>query len=271
MGASYRKYLLDALAERRANNAGYSLRAFARRLGYSPSHLSRVLKGTKNISPAAARRIATRLKMARSEMEHFLDLAGWETSEGRVKELLERRLGKSAPALRRRKLRAEAFRLIADWYHLPLLELAGTTEFKSDPHWIAGRLGISVARAKAAVELLVSLKLLTRAADGRLSQGDPAAVETTDDVPDAAIRAHHEQMSRLAALAVHGQPVSEREFQSLQFPMDERQIPRLKELVRDFAQRLENEFRSRDASEVYQVNLQFFRLTRSGRRPKGDQ
>lgn len=269
MGPNYRKYLQDALAQRCAKNPNYSMRAFAKQVGISPSHLSRVMNGKKDISPIAALRIANHLKLKPADMENFLDLVGWETSEGHTKELIAGRLEARSKELKRKTLRLEAFRLIADWYHLPLLELAGARGFKSDSRWIAAKLGISVAEAKSAVNLLVSLKLLAQDEKGKLTRVDGASVETPDDITSVAVRKHHEQMSLKAASAVHEQDTHEREFQSLQFPFDEKKIKRLKEMVREFSQKIEKEFKSSQATEIYQMNLQFFRLTRKNRNGGG--
>lgn len=269
MHTTYRQYLQYALQERCAKNPSYSLRAFARQVGVSPSHLSRVLKGQKDISAAAAQRIVRHLNLKRPEMEHFLDLVGWETSEGQAKVLLEKRVSARAASIARRTLRLDVFRLIADWYHLPLLELAATRGFKSDPRWIAAKLGITLPEAKASLRLHLALKLLHLQADGKLIRSDDASVETTDDIPAAAIRRHHEQMSRKAARAIHEQTLVEREFQSVQFPVEEKKIQKVKELIREFAQKLENDFRSSEGEDVYQINLQLFRLTRRTRLRRG--
>ena len=62
-----------ALDRRKKRNAGYSLRAFARDLGISPSLLNEVLQGKHGLSQANARKIANRLGYPSEAVSRFCD------------------------------------------------------------------------------------------------------------------------------------------------------------------------------------------------------
>lgn len=77
-GADFRLYLRKVLAEKCARNPKYSLRAFARKIGLSPSHLSRVTNGSAGISIAAAYKLALGLDLSTEETKSFVELVGLE-------------------------------------------------------------------------------------------------------------------------------------------------------------------------------------------------
>ncbi len=62
-------------------NTTFSLRAFARLVGVSPSHLSRALSGQKRLSATSARQISLALNHTSEEADHFLGLIELEGSE----------------------------------------------------------------------------------------------------------------------------------------------------------------------------------------------
>ena len=70
----YREILKNVMNERKAFNPNYSLRAFSRDLGVSPSRLSQVLKGSYGFSPKAAKEIVLKLNFNEEESRYFCDL-----------------------------------------------------------------------------------------------------------------------------------------------------------------------------------------------------
>src|SRR5277367_2598506 len=79
---SYRDYLRTTLAERSGRRRGsYSVRAFARQLGFAQGFLADVLKGNKNLSAEGAMRAATALGLSPDERENFSLLVQLETAK----------------------------------------------------------------------------------------------------------------------------------------------------------------------------------------------
>lgn len=261
MNTDYRDYLKGALAEQFSQRPGYSLRAFARQAGISASHLSRVLNGKKDLSHDSARRIAMELNMPDHVQEHFLDLVSWHSADSHTKKLLTERLSNREQNSPYRTLEMDMFKVLADWYCLPLLELTQTKEFKSDIPWIAKRLKISNLEVQTTIDRLISLQLLERDASGNLRTTNGTDVQTPNDIASVAIRKHHEQMTRKAAEALNEQDVEEREFQGMHLSFDPQNIRSAKKVIRDFIAKFEAEFKTVPGAEVYQLNMQFFRLT----------
>ncbi len=82
-----------------ASNPRYSLRAFARDIGISPSRLSAILKGRQGLSESSASRIAAKLGWEGEAAERFvlMVLAADSRSKGRRTEALNRLNHDSSP------------------------------------------------------------------------------------------------------------------------------------------------------------------------------
>jgi plasmid maintenance system antidote protein VapI len=80
--------LQEAFERRIAKNSRYSLRAFARSLGISPSRLCEILKGKQGLSVAWAEKIATRLKFEKEKKRQFCDLVEAEHSRSEARRRL---------------------------------------------------------------------------------------------------------------------------------------------------------------------------------------
>lgn len=68
----YIKLLLDEIGKRKNKNPRYSLRAFARYLGMSPSTLSRILSNSQELSHSACKTIIKKLKFKREDSVLFI-------------------------------------------------------------------------------------------------------------------------------------------------------------------------------------------------------
>ncbi len=71
----FRVFLKDELQRRASKNPAYSLRAFARDIGLTNSHLSMTLSGRKRISPETAENVAFRMNLNTNEAEYVVLLA----------------------------------------------------------------------------------------------------------------------------------------------------------------------------------------------------
>lgn len=230
---NFRLRLRERYAELSETNPRYSLRAFAKRTGLCASVLSRVINGKRSLPLETMLRVSQSLN---------LDL-----------------LPSSADKRKAEVIEAEAFKVIADWYHFPIIELIRTRGFKSDEHWIAKRLDLPLAIVQAALDRLEKLKLIERD-HGQIRAVD-RYVKTSDDVKSSAIRAHHRQMLKKADAALD-ENVDEREFQAINFSFERDDMPEAKKMIRDFCTRFNCRFSKEGGEDIYQLNLQLFKLTK---------
>lgn len=265
----YRDVLEHQYAQRCRHNPDYSQRAFARELGLSASQLSEVMKGVHGLSPARARAIAERLRMDETATERFVDLVeAKHARDPRRRQQAQERLEARRDHESFDMLPSDAFQMIAEWYHLALLELLKTRHFRSDAGWIAKALRIPVETAVGAVSRLRRLGLVRT--DGGRIRAMKAKVSTTFDVPSQAIRTFHSQVLDKAKDALPHQSVDEREFGALLVPVGKHQIPEAKRLIREFQDRFSEELGADLVKdEVYALSVQFFRLSDASRGAPG--
>ena len=241
------KLLVEHLEERKVKNQAYSLRAFARQMGVSPSTLSEVVRGRRRISRDLAEKIVDRLQVPPPRARAILGLFP-----------SRRRLRKTAPARapRRTPLDMDQYYLIADWYYFAILSLAETVGFQNDVAWIAERLGLPKRTARAAVTRLVKLGMLT-------PDLAPTGVgfTTSSGLAHQAIRKNHVQSLALAQNSLARDPVAARVLTSVTMAIDPDLLPEAGARLNAFRDELCAFLESGPKKEVYKLGLQLFPLT----------
>ncbi len=241
----------------RAQNANpqFSLRAYAKRLGIHVGALSSILNGKRNVSRKLAERVARRMML---DPQKRSELLGFFPAKRKSKPGLAP--AEAKPSSRYLELSAQSFRVIAEWEHFAVLCLFRMRDFRSDPEWMAAKLGISEAKVTATVERLLSLDLVARNAAGKLSR-TTQSVRTTDDVADLSLKKCHEQSLDLAKRSLFRDPVHLRDHTSVSMAIDPSKLSMAKELIRKFQDELSDLLESGNPSEVYRLSMQLFPLT----------
>ncbi|MBC7754274.1 MAG: TIGR02147 family protein [Moraxellaceae bacterium] len=240
---------LEELSEKRP---GYSLRSLAKKLDISPSHLSRVLRGQKGISYQSALRLIKELDLTKHQSEEIIQLYKEQSNPKTSKVIAEQQ--------KQQILNLEVFRMIADWYHFPILELLKTKKFKHSEDFIAKRLLLDKTTVTVALNRLIELGFIEKK-QGQYRLTDAEMFETPDDIQNAAIKKHHLQMMDKAKDALQKQLPVVREFQSLNLNFDIASCKAAKKEIRKFVQSFNKKFSQVNGDEVYQLNLQLFSLT----------
>ena len=258
----YRSYLRDEYAKRCARNTYYSLRAYARDLGISPSRLSDILKGRYGLTERTARTLSAQLKFNVEETHFFWALVESECAKSPVK--------RKAAHLRVHRYRQpkdfveiseDIFRFIADWYHLAILELTAIEGFKSDIQHVAQLLNISEDEATDAVTRLFKLNLMK--IEDRCWVPTDDFTNVGDNFPSESIRSFHQQMIRLALESIEGQSIQERELASAIMAIAPEDVALAKKEIREFKNRFLKQFGGTEKKKmVYALNIQLFNLTK---------
>lgn len=272
------KLLFTKLAELQAKNPAYSLRAFSKKLGVSPSTVSMVMGGSRAVSAKLARKLCDALLLdpqSRSEaLAHFPDRGHYRRQRmaapgGRGADSVD--AGGEVLGPNYLQLSADQFHLMSEWYYHGILSLIKTRGFRGEPAWIARRLGIGQPEAQTAIERLKRLGLLVEREDGTLRRSAPQ-YRTTDDVADISLRKSHFQGLELARQSLEQDPIDRRDFTYLTLPMDPRLLGEAKERIRQFQDELDSYLESRggELTEVYRLAVQLFPLSKpvdESRRP----
>lgn len=238
------------------------MRAFAKHVGISASHLSRVLSGKKDLSPESATRIAIELQLSEDQINHFLDLVSLQSANSHTKKLLLERIHRRQNRPSRKALNSETFQVISDWYYFSMLELIRTQGFRSEAGWIARRLGLTISEVETAIQRLQTLGLIRIDQNHVMTSTGEIDPQSVSEISSTAAHRHYEQIAQKAFTALKEQPFAEREFLGIQLAFNRTNLQRAKTMIRNFTEQFETEFRSHPGEDVYQLNLQFFSLTK---------
>ncbi len=259
----YRAYLRAELSSRIGRNPQFSLRAFAQLLGVNHAMLSQVIKGQRNFSQDRAWEVAAKLKLGKRESEFFCLLVQRElTKSASGKTAIETQLARlRPPQAHTPNLSVDAFRALAEWYHLPILVLA-QLERPHVPGFFAETLGISVAQATQALERLERLGLLVRVSADRYETSQRQLVAAQGD--DDGLKQYHQEMMKKALVAIENQPAAQRVTGSETLLLPVGHLPELRRLTYEFLDRAVGMGRSggdlAETAGLYHVQVNCFRL-----------
>lgn len=249
------KIILTKYEEARAKNPAYSRRAFSKRLGLSAGAISEIFNGQRRVSLKLAEKIATKLSLdpqQRAELFSYFPQKIRRKSEPIKTDQI------SSNYL---QLSTDQFHVIGEWYYFAILTLFDAADFQSNSKWIAARLNLSEVTVKNALERLKRLEMISEDEHKNLKKTG-IKYRTTDDIANISVKKAHKQYLEKAQEALDTLTVDERDFTSLMFPLSPKNLPKAKEMIRKFQDDLAAEFASETQSEVFQICIQLFPLTK---------
>lgn len=257
---SYRRLLKSAYLERREKNRTYSLRAFARQLGLSPAFISYVFQEKRHLSPQLAVKVAKKLNWNEQEQKYFLSLIEFENPKTNLSQevAIEQIRKFNSSKMSMASVEAEAFAAMSVWYHNAILILLTMKNRKHTIQSIAQRLKLDRLDTEAALHRLKKLGLVRVDGNEWTSTHNLMSVKS---VPSSAIRSYHKQMLKIAGEALEKQSFEEREFSNLTITVDPNQLELAKKKIREFTKEMAQLLDGSNATEVYQLSVQLFRLS----------
>lgn len=217
----FKTYLQEELIKRCKQDPKYSLRAFARSLELEPSALSKILRGKRALTEAMFRNLAHRLGLSPDRMSMYENSLASSSSGDlfQQQEYLQRSL--------------DAYQVIADWIHFAILELCGTQGFKTDPKWIAAKLGVTIVEVMTAVERLKRLDLLDAPPEGPWSKKPLEKNSLNTDLADTAIRRSQKTVLEKAIRALDDVPLDRRYNQTVTLAIQTAMLPLFKQKLKE--------------------------------------
>ncbi len=261
----FRDFLRERLKELKAENAKYSRRYFADRLGLaSPSYLKMITDGKRNLSDSLFRRLVDVLCFTSEEAGFFHDLVryGQARSTEAKADALES-LRRNRKFLNVHHLELDQFDYFADPLTLTLRDMVALKDFREDPKWISERLPkkASATRIREALSRLERLGQLERDEDGTLCVTHNHQ-STGDRLGSVPLRTYHLKMLDLAKDAME-LPVSERHFRGLTMSIP---AEAYEEVTKQMVACIDNVRAIVDShcetEQVYHLEMAFFPLTR---------
>lgn len=245
-------------------NPRFSLRSYAKLLGYAnPSLLSSVLKGERKLNPEMAEKIAAQLRLSAKERKYFqllilIRYAKNESEKQMYTDLLE--ATKPDEVVSQFSVSIDSFRFIDDWYHVAILEMVELKNFKKDYEWMAKKLGrgLTAELVEAAVKRLIRLGLVDDTKKSFKRKEGSFVVDK--NIPNDAIKKHHDQFIQFARQAIYEQPINDRDIRSSTFTLKRKNYKKAQDILKKAHAELIELSCKDDGEELFQVCTQLFTL-----------
>lgn len=245
---------ISAMLEwRKCGSKRFSVRGEVRRIpGLSPSLVSRVAKGERSVTPDQVEGFAKLLKLTAEEklyLDRWVRQLRRPPVPGHSRDTdPETRKGASR--------RTPQNHLLDDWLNVYVRDAARLRSFRPEPEALFRLLGgiASLSHIRRSLTSLFRQGFLRKSPDGRVVKNEFLAT-TTDEIPNAKIRRFHKKALEIARRNLDLFPLSRRRESAMILPVDQKNLPELKALLKDFQQQLIAfaEDHPNDDEQLYQV------------------
>jgi uncharacterized protein (TIGR02147 family) len=261
---SYRQYIADYYAERKAKSA-FSWQEFATLAGFSSSiFLKYVSEGRYNLGEATAVRVATAMKLADYECDFFVELVKFDHAKTDAeKKAAYGKMISIAEAHKAKVLEGDSFRFFSDWKNPVIRELAPAMP-GAKPLALAHacREKITAAEVSETLNFLVKAGLLQKDDAGNYTQTEKSVTTGPMEVTPVAVRGMHRQMGEFALDAIEGVPQAERHFSGVTLGVTHEAYNEIVQVIAECRKKvIAIATRDSAADEVYRLNMQFFPMT----------
>lgn len=264
----YRIFLRDLIVEKQKKNPRLSLRNLARTFDIHVSHLSMVLQGKRDFSVDAIERVSDCLQLGDESSKRLLLLHKLTMTKSPVlKEKVIAELNTlPSSVLPHRDITVDQFRVISEWYHLPIHILIDMPSFEFSEKAVSTLLGISTLEVQQALERLEALDLIERSPEGKYRRTTEILKIHSPDKDDA-LRKHHTTMFQKGIESFTEQSPDTRLTSSMNLAFSTSGLKKAKALLNRTKKQL-SEIATESAKEkkLYHLNLNLFSLMKTGGR-----
>lgn len=261
--SDYRDFLKDRYRQLKEADPVFSFRNFSKAAGFgSPNYLKLVMDGKRNLSFDAISKFAKGLRLDNHESEFFRYMVEHNQCEHLPrKKVFEAKLMYLRELFKVKTLIPELYDYYHQWYHSAIREMVKKGAMKNEPAKIAQSLVpvISEEEAKESIALLQRLKFV--ACKGDMIE----AVDTTEiDSQTAALsqKIHYEQMAELAAQSLYTQGPETQDFESMTLSLPMEKVAEVRRQIQELLLGIASNQTHNPTDSVYQLNIQFFAMTR---------
>jgi len=270
--ASYRQYIADYYADRKAKSA-FTWPEFAQAAGFSsPVYLKYVSEGRFNLSDAAVERVAKAMHLADYEQEYFAEMVKFDHAKKDAdKKAIFKKMLSIAEAHKTKILEGDAFRFFEDWKNPVIRELAPSMP-GAKPLALAHacRPEITAAEVSDTLKFLLKADLLKKDDNGNYIQTEKSVTTGNMDVTPVAVRGMHRQMGEFALDAIEGVPQDKRHFSGITLGITHEAYEEIVEEIAECRKRIiAIATKNAATDEVYRLNMQLFPMTNKNSNKKG--
>ncbi len=259
---SSRQWVMREIDKRIERNPSYSLRSFSRNVGLSPSYLSRVIADKRRLSFRSALIIAESLDLAQKDKLELLELVKQEQVQSGKSNQDTGFLGPEITEQQSYQLSIDSFSVISNWYHFGITQLMNLDDYKSDFNWMASMLGISAFEVSQAIERLKRLGLVAVDESGHYYR-TKSSIKSSDDVLSQGLQQFHKEILSKAISSLEDVPVRKRDISSMTIAINEEQLPKAKEEIREFQNKMVKILQKGKKTQVFNLGVTLIPLSKS--------
>jgi uncharacterized protein (TIGR02147 family) len=258
---NYREYLKNYLVTAKIKNPKFSIGAWSKKLGLkSTAALAKILSGERGLGDSVLEKLIIYFQFTKQETLTFRSLVSiskMKISEQDKAALCQKLYSQS----KNRKL--ESRRIALDQFNLFATNLPfAIYELGKIPGLTVKKLMSKLSDSKES-DILESIKTLTRLnfidiSSEQTIRSKKLHLETTDDVPNEAIKHYHKNGLTHAAKKIDDVAVELREFQSLLLLLNTKNLAKYKKMVRDLMDDIENCDSSDSVNRLYALQVQLY-------------
>jgi uncharacterized protein (TIGR02147 family) len=261
----FRKFLEAYYKEQKEKTRFFSFRYFSQKAGIaSPSFLKHVIDGKRNLTRPVIEKFCAALKLSPKEATYFRNLVLFNQAKTSAEKQEHYAVLRSmAGGVKEAVLNADQFDYFSSWYIPVVRELVTLRDFKENYKRLAQSVkpAILPSEAKAAVKVLLRLKLIERKEDGTFRQTN-AAVVADSSVTSLAVRSFTRSMIERSKDALDTVDRRERHISGLTMGISPATFEIIAAEIDAFKDRLKiivNQ--DQEGSRVYQLNIAMFPIS----------
>lgn len=231
---------------KKKKNPRYSVRAFARDLGVAPSFASNLLNGKKMISAQKLDRLSQVLDLDEAVIAML------------TKSVVP--VAKVNPLSEFEPIENKNLSFINPWFNVAILDLMTCINFNPDPKEISRRLGIHEIEVINSLKLLESLGLAKKTTDGYKKTDRLLRVPVKQSLRE--IREFHRVMIKKSLLHLTENDYENRLITGVTIATNRENIKKAKAKMNEAMHEITQILCEGDCTELFQLNLQLFQLTK---------
>lgn len=250
----YVKIIKEELIKRKKKSSSYSMRAFARDLDINQATLSRVMNGQRSLPLRFVKTVADKITLSAQDRTLFfesiyrkstsLDLIKISDEEDDDRFMLD----------------DDYISIVAEWEYYGILTLFDIPTFSGSINEIKKYYDLPDARIAFVMQKLLAGNFIKETEKGfeRTYEGSP---RTTEDIKSIALQKTHLETLEIAKEKLFNIDVELRDFSHVTFAVDIEKITEIKNIIREFRQKLLALAKDGQKDEIYRVAIQLFPLS----------
>ena len=264
---NYRDFIKDYCKHQKGINRLFSLRVFSGKISptlFTSGLLYAILKGKRNMSSSLRPKFVRAMGLKEREAQYFDLLVQFNQAKD-MEEKNHYFLQLSQFRGSKAKILSESqYKFFSNWYYPVIWNYFELDQSQANPAEIAKKIHppVAAAQVEEAIQLLLSLKLIKKMANGYAITEQHLATES--EFRGFPAKHYNLQFIQMAAQMLDSVEARYRQYNTLVFSTSERGFDAIKERIVSFQEELKEIIdRTKDTDRIYTLSMQLYPNTRT--------